>query len=391
MSEEPFLNALPDAISFLKLRAGYGQAGNETVLSGNSLQLYQAGFPFMFGGTTYDGIAIGQIANPNLTWETVETMNLGLDFELFTDRLTGTFDVFQKTAFDRLAFNPLPANNPVGSVADNVGTTRSRGFEMTVGGAPIVTETFRWDTNINMSHSVGYWVERNPITVLRPWESEDDPLDVVWGYETDGIIRSEADRPAHMPGAYLGNVRYVDQNGDGLLNEEDVVQIGNNSPRWRFGLDSQLQYGGFTLSAFAYAHTGYQRGNSYNPNLFVIRQYSVPENTTIYSKDIWSVDNPDGTLPGVAEDPYFQNRPAGAGSDFGRYDATFIRLQNVSLGYQVPPSLLNRFGGADNLRLAVDVQNMGVFTDYPGFDPEYTEPNPYPKAYTITFGAEVGF
>jgi TonB-linked SusC/RagA family outer membrane protein len=389
MSDEPFFDALPDAISFLKLRAGYGEAGNESILSGNSLQLYNSGYPFLIGNTEYSGVAITQVANPDLTWETVKTANLGLDFELFNDRIHGSFDVFQKTAEDRLAFNPLPSNNAVGRVADNVGTTRSRGFEVTLGGSPIQRSNFRWDANFNMSHSVGYWVERNPITVLDPWESDDDPMDVIWGWETDGIIQTEADRPAHMPDANLGNIIFVDQNGDGELNEDDVVDLGNSQPRWRFGVDSRITYAGFSLYGFVYAHTGYVRGNSYNPSMYNIRQYTVPANTTIYAKDFWSHDHPEGTLPGVANNPYAQNAPAG--NDFNLYDASFIRLRNIALSYQVPQRLLSRIGGADNLRLVVDLQDLGVLTDYPGFDPEFTEPNPYPKAYTVTFGAEVGF
>lgn len=387
VSDEPFFSV--PGLDFLKVRAGYGEAGNETILQGNSLQLYNAGYPFLIGSTEYSGVAITQIANPDLTWETVKTLNAGVDFEMYNDRFRGSFDYFTKTASDRLAFNPLPSNNAVGRVADNVGSTRSTGFEVTLGGAPIATESFRWDANFNMSHSVGRWVERNPITVLDPWQSDTDPMDVIWGWETDGIIQTDADRPSYMPDANLGNVIYVDQNGDGLLNEEDVVQIGNSTPRWRFGMDSQVSYGGFTLGAFVYAHTSYKRGNSYNPSLYDIRQYTVPANTTIYAKDIWSVDNPDGTLPGVANNPYNQERPSG--DDFNLYDASFIRLRNVSLSYQLPPSLLSRIGGADNVRLMVDLQDLGVLTDYPGFDPEFTEPNPYPKTYTITFGAQVDF
>jgi TonB-dependent starch-binding outer membrane protein SusC len=388
VSEESFFEGIP-VINFMKIRAGYGEAGNESILAGNSLQLYNPGYPFLIGTTRYSGVAITQIANPNLTWETVKTSNLGIDFQLFENRIRGAFDVYSKTAVDRLAFNPLPTNNAVGRVADNVGSTRSTGFELTMGATALQRQQFRWDTNFNMSHSTGRWLERNPITVLRPWQSETDPLDVIFGWQTAGIIQTEADRPAHMPNANLGNIIFIDQNGDGVLNEEDVVPIGNSTPRWRFGLDNQVSYGGLSLSAFVYAHTAFKRGNTYAPSLYDIRQYTVPSNTTVFARDIWSHDHPAGKLPGVASNPYAQQAPSG--NDFNLYDASFLRLRNVALSYQVPQSLLARMRGANNLRFVVDLQDLGVLTSYPGFDPEFTEANPYPKAYTLSFGAEVGF
>lgn len=389
LSAEDFFASAAPVVSFLKLRFGYGEAGNESILSGNSLQLYNPGYPFLIGNTVYSGVALSQVANPDLTWETVRTANLGIDFGLFQDRLSGTFDVFSKTAVDLLDFNPLPSNNAVGQVADNVGSTRSTGFELTLDGRPIQRDRLRLTASFNVSHTVGRWIERNPLVNLAPWVDERAPLDAIYGWRTDGIIQKESDRPAHMPEARLGNIIYRDQNGDGELNEDDVVIIGNSVPRWRFGVGSTLAVGNLSLSAFAYANTSYQRGNTYNPNLVDIRQYTIPNNTTIFAENIWSHDNPDGTLPGVAANPYTNRNPAG--NDFNLRDASFLRLRNISLAYQLPSSLLSRFGGAEDLRIVVDLQDLGILTRYPGFDPEFTEPNPYPKAYTFTIGAQVAF
>jgi TonB-linked SusC/RagA family outer membrane protein len=388
LSEEAFMDRLP-LFSQLKVRAGYGIAGNESVLSGNTLQLYSPGYPFLIGSTEFDGATLSQVANPSLTWEKTTTLNLGLDFGVWDQRISGSADVYVKTARDLLDFNTLPANNAVGRVADNVGATRSRGVELSLTTRNIDYENVRWSTDFNISHNRTYWLERNPQVSLAPYIDTHDALDAIYGWETDGIIRSEADRPAHMPEAMLGNLRYIDQNGDGVLDQTDVVILGNGIPRWNLGLGNSVTVGNFDLSAFAYGSLDYQRGNSYAPSVFNISQGLTPSNTTIYARDIWSASNPDGTFPGVAANPHNSDNPEG--NDFNLRDASFLRLSNVSMGYRLPQTILSRLGSTRSARLYLDLRNLGVWTNYPGFDPEYTEPNPYPKYYSTTLGVEVDF
>ncbi|HEX6069428.1 MAG TPA: SusC/RagA family TonB-linked outer membrane protein [Longimicrobiaceae bacterium] len=388
LSEEAFMDRLP-SFSQLKVRVGYGIAGNESVLSGNTLQLYSPGYPFLIGNTEFDGVTLSQVANPFLTWEKTSTLNLGVDFGLWSQRVSGSVDYYVKTARDLLDFNTLPANNAVGRVADNVGATRSRGVELSISTQNIQTDQIDWSTDFNVSRYRGYWLERNPQVALAPYVEEHAALDAIYGWETDGIIRSEADRPVHMPDANLGNLRYVDQNGDGELDQMDVIILGNSTPRWNVGLGNRLGIGNFDLSVFAYGALDYLRGNTYAPNIFDISQAITPSNTTINSREIWSVDNPDGTRPGVAANPHNADNPAG--TDFNLHDASFLRLSNVTLGYRLPETLIQRLGSTRSARLYVDLRNLGVLSDYPGFDPEYTEANPYPKYYSTTVGVEIDF
>ncbi|QXD15440.1 SusC/RagA family TonB-linked outer membrane protein [Rhodocaloribacter litoris] len=389
VSDEAFLRDVA-AVTQLKVRAGYGQAGNESILSGNALQLYSPGYPFLIGNTLYNGVALSQVANPDLRWETVSTFNVGVDFGLWANRVRGSVDYFVKTARDLLDFNPLPSNNAVGRVADNVGATRSRGFEIELHTRNVEAGRFAWETDVSVSHYKSFWVERNPQVPLAPYIGENDPLDAIYGWQTDGIIRSETDRPAHMPNANVGNLRYVDQNGDGVLDEQDVVILGNAAPRWVVGFNNTFTLGGFDLNVYLYGNLGYKRNNNFAPNTFVISQPTNPENTTIYARDVWSSTNPDGTFPGIATNPYNTQNPTG-NHDFNLKDAGFLRLRNVSLGYTVPGRLLGTGSPLQSARLFVTVQDLAVFTSYPGFDPEFTEPNPYPKAYTTTFGLELNF
>lgn len=396
LSSEDFMQSL-DAISDLKLRFGYGQSGNESVLSGNTLPLYSPGYPALIGNTEYNGVALSQVANPNLTWETNISINAGLDFGLFDNRLRGTVEYYQRTAEDLLDFNPLPANNAVGLVADNVGSTRSRGLEVSLNTLNITTNRFQWSSNFNFSTFKNNWVERNPRVPLAPYIGERDPIRAIYGFETDGIIKSADDIPAYMPAADPGNLKYVDQNGDGLLNSDDVVQIGNGDPDWIFGFNNGISYKNFDLNISLYGWIGFSKFNNYEPNVGSISQPISPENTTVLASDVWSSSNPNGRLPGVASNPYDGNNPVPANdllnipasaTDFYLQKVNFIRLQTISLSYRLPKSF---FRAGKSARVFVNLDNMGVLSNYSGYDPEYTELNPYPQAYATTFGVEFTF
>ncbi|MFC1568726.1 SusC/RagA family TonB-linked outer membrane protein [bacterium] len=389
LSNERFMKSIK-AISDLKLRLGYGQSGNESVLSGNTLQLYNPGYPALIGNTQYNGVTLSQVANPNLTWETNISINAGLDFGLFNDRIRGSVEYYQRTAKDLLDFNPLPANNAVGLVADNVGSTRSRGVELSLKTLNVVTDKFLWTSNLNVSTFKNTWVERNPQVTLASYIGEQDPIRAVYGFETDGIIKSSEDIPVHMPNADPGNLIYIDQNGDGILDIDDVVMIGNTDPDWSFGFNTYLSYRCFDLNIHVYGMLGVTRVNNFLPAVGSISQPVSPENTLIYSEDIWSSSNPNGTVPGVAANPYNGNNPTG-NNDFNREEVDFIRLQTISLGYRLPNSIFRGGIGVQSVRVFLNLDNIGVFTNYSGYDPELAEANPYPQSYATTFGVEVNF
>lgn len=389
VSDEGFMrNRLPQ-IGELKLRVGYGLAGNESVLSGNTLQLYSPGYPFLIGNTLFNGVALSQVANPNLTWETVHTLNTGVDFGLANRRVTGSVDYFVKTARNLLDFNPLPSNNAVGRVADNVGATQSKGFEVALHTDNLAQETFRWSSDFNLSHFSRDWLERNRLVSLASYASDRDPIDAIYGWKTTGIIRTVADKPAYMPNANLGNLKYVDQNGDELLDSKDVVLLGVSTPRWSVGFGNSVTFHNFDIGAFLYGQFGYKRFDNFAPDVFGISQSTNPGNTTTLASQVWSADNPTGTRAGVAANPYNSQNPAS--TDYNLYDASFIRFKSVTLGYTLPGSIFGRSGEVRAARLFVDFQNLGTRTNYPGFDPEFTEVNPYPKARSVSIGLQGSF
>jgi TonB-linked SusC/RagA family outer membrane protein len=385
LSEESFMKQYA-AITNLKVRLGYGLAGNESVLTGNTLQLYRPGYPYLIGANELNGIALSQISNPNLTWETIETLNAGFDFGFFRNRISGSLDVYRRTAKDLLDFAALPANNAVGQIADNVGSTRSNGVELSIKTSNILREKMSWYSTVNLTFNKSFWLERNPQVPLPGFIGENDELSTIYGWKTAGIVRSIEDIPAHMPNATYGNIIYVDQNNDGLLNSEDVVKLGTSAPRWLLGFNNDFMIGNVDIGIHMYGSFGFKSWNNYAPNSFGISQSTNPSNTTVYARDIWSAGNPAGTLPGMAPNPYDGNNPAG--NDFFLENGDFLRISNIDIGYN-----LDRFVGnwCRSARIFASVQNIAVLTRYSGFDPEFTESNPYPMNRSFTMGIDLKF
>jgi TonB-dependent starch-binding outer membrane protein SusC len=396
IAQESFMSSAT-VVSDLKLRVGYGTSGNESVLSGNTLQLYGnssnlvwGGYEYLIGNTYFPGIGLRQIANPDLTWETNISMNAGLDFAFFANRITGSFDIFRKTTEDLLDFSALPSNNPVTRIADNIGSTRSDGFEVALRTINIQTGDIRWETGLTLAHYYAYWVERNPQVNIAEWIEEDGGMRDSYGWETDGIVQTTADIPSYMPNAYLGNVIYVDQNGDGALDELDVVKLYNSDPRLTFGFDNTFSYKGLDLNVYMYGLMGKNMGYGYNPSTGAISPTGDPRNTLTTIKDVWTHDNPTGTLPGLAANLYGSSNPAG-GTDFNRTDVYFVRIKNITMGYNLSsiPAVRNILS---NMRVFVELQNVYLITNYEGFDPELsTSGAAFPQAFSTSFGVDVTF
>ena len=389
ISEEPFLEN-HSKISDLKLRVGYGQVGNDD-LADNALQLYSVSGEFIFGNTKQPGVVLSQVANPDFKWETNTSIDVGVDFSFFNHRLKGSIEVYEKKATDLIDFDPLPSNNAVGRVVTNVGSTRARGVDLNLNTKNVLTSNFEWSTNFTFSTSKPEWLERNPNVALPKYASENDQLGDFYGWETDGIIKFPEDVPNHMPDAFPGNIKYVDQNGDGVLDVKDVVKLGTWGPRMNFGIGTNFRYKNLTLSAFAYGNAGVPRDFGFYPDLDRLANAS-PSNTLTSVKDIWSSDNPNGYLPSIATNPYGGSNPVDedVNTDFLLKKTHFLRVKNINLGYNFPISENTKLP-FNSFRIFMDAQNVALFTNYDGFDPELDTTNPYPQALSLTFGIEAQF
>lgn len=387
ISQEDFL-ASSRIISDLKLRVGYGEVGTDPGL--NALTLYGAGVggTFVIGNTTYPSVALTQLANPDLSWETLKQINIGIEYELWKGRISGVIDMFRNDRVDIIREVQLPYANAVTRYNVNQGgSQRTQGIEFTVNSKNF-TGKFAWETSFNISTYNNRWLERSPYDALNAFQRVDDRTDIVYGWETNGIIQEIADRPSYMPNARLGNVIYVDQNKDNVLDVNDVVVLGYSVPKWSFGLGNRFSFMNFDLDIFVYGRIKQNMSNNlsgfYAPDRLGI---DAGQNTLVDIKNVWTADNPTGTLPGIAGNVYAV--PTGANSNFYRQDVNYLRFRNITLGYTFNAKKVIR-----SARLFVDVQNVGLWTNYNGYDPEIAsgnEGNPYPQTLSTTVGLSVSF
>ncbi len=386
LASESFLSGA-EFISDLKLRVGYGTVGSDANL--NAIALYSsAGGQFLIGDTYYPSVSLAQLENPDLSWETVKTINIGLDFAMWSDRLSGSIEVFRADRLDILAITPLPINNAVSSFNTNLGgSQRRQGIDLSIVSQNLQGGLLEWETSFNISTYNNRWLERSPYITLQSYEKNDDRTDAVYGWRTQGILRNASERPSYMPNARPGNLIYEDTNDDGVLDVQDVVLLGYANPKWLLGLGNRFTYKGFDLDIFIYGRLhNYQLNDLvdfYSPG-----RIGVPQglNTLKDIKNVWSHDNPEGIHPGVASDAYTGSNPSGT-HDFYRRDVNFARLRNITLGYTFRPSKVLR-----TARLFAEVQNVALFTNYDGFDPELSQTvNPYPPALSTTIGVNLNF
>jgi TonB-dependent starch-binding outer membrane protein SusC len=401
ISQENFLKAIP-AINQLKLRAGYGTVGNEGMLGNYSLSTYgpyEGYYFFPFGGKMSPGVLQTQLGNPAIRWEKDITVNAGLDIGIFNDRISGSFDYYVRTAKDLFNFRYLPSNSAIARIGANVGSTRSRGFEVLLKTININTKSFTWSSYLTFSSYKSYWVERsNPEDLAKtPWVGLNDEIHAVYGWKTSGIIKSVAEIPAYQAGAYVGNIKYVDANNDGKLDEKDVQYLGNTDPKAFYGFGNTFTYKGFDLNIFVNGTLGGLQGDNwqligkiggsvglYNP---------APSNAESHVLNTWATFNPDGTYPGLATDVVSGADNPSGNNDFGLRKVNWGRLKNITLGYNLPSNLLSKTNFIQSVRVFVDLQNFVVFGNYSGLDPEMeTNSNfPYPIARTTAFGLSIKF
>lgn len=402
ISEENFMKGV-SALSNLKLRVGYGATGNENVLGTNSQSLYKSGYNFLIGSSMRTGLMLTQIENPNLKWETDYTLNIGVDYGFLNQRFNGSIEFFYRGVKDLLDYQVLPSNNAVGRVAANIGETKSQGFEFSLNSDNLTSKTLKWQTTLNISYFKASWVKRNPEVTLAEYIGENDDIDAIYGFETTGIIRSKEEIPTYMKDAYVGNVKYVDQNGDGVLDSKDVVKLGNSTPRWMIGLGNTFSWKGFDLNFYFYSALGFKKAlGTYNSTTgrtygqvptpaSIGNNGNAPSNTwATVMTDVWNSQNNQGWMPGVATNPYDSQNPSG-NSDFYLQNGSYIKLKNITLGYTLPQKLFLKSNFIRGARFFVDAQNVATITSYKGFDPELYTGNPYPQALSLSFGFNLNF
>ncbi|UGU16198.1 TonB-dependent receptor [Sinomicrobium kalidii] len=402
-TEEEFLRNAT-WLSFFKLRASWGQVGNQN--AGNFQYLSPVTFAntnYIFGneeGALSPGAYPSRYANPDLKWEASEQIDIGFDARLFRNSLTVNFDWYKKTNKDWLIKPPILATAGADAPWINGGDVVNKGVELalnyhgnikdlnfTVGvnGAYNKNTVGNIPTEDGIIHGEANQLFDNSSEFYRAQSGY--PLGYFWGLETAGIFQTEQDVLNHtsngtviQPSAQPGDVIYVDQNGDGSINDLDKINIGDPNPDFNFGFNIALDYQAFDLSLQANGVAGNQIVQSYR------NQSSQYANHTTAILDRWHGPGSSNSVPRVTED----NRNWVNFSDLYVQDGDFLRISNVTVGFDIAKLKLNKKFFASQFRVYASVLNLYTFTNYNGMDPEigYGISN---DDYNFSSGVDLGY
>lgn len=405
--EESFFQNSPlaTAISDLKLRTSWGITGNSEIPVYNSLANLNE-YNYVFGGNLVLGLADARLGNPDLKWESTRMFNIGLDFSLLENKLNLTADYFYNNTEDLLLFVTIPSSLGFSSILKNSGALENKGFELSLNYIAIDHQDFRWDITGNISFL------RNKITDLGSstpffssstsghlgiegsWVEAGNPIGVWRGFRYLGLFQSqeEIDNNPSRSGDKPGYPRYQDTNEDGQITPDDYVIIGDPNPDFTWGLNTTLNFRNFDLSLFLRGVQGNDVRNLQQSEIGDGVQ-KINQIASILS-DSWTPDNPSASRPVIDGNRDFAN--SFRDSDYFIEDGSFLRIQNIALGYTLPVS-----GFIRNARIYVSAQNPLIFTDYSGFDPEVNnrgqnnlnrgdDYDAYPRSRTFTVGVNLG-
>ncbi|MCF7568711.1 TonB-dependent receptor [Sabulilitoribacter arenilitoris] len=396
-----------DLISQIKLRASIGRTGSDNLPAFTFLANYAAQNS---GGSIYDGvngIVVTGIPNDEIRWEETDQLDIGLNFGLFNDRLSGEITYFEKKTSDIILLTPLPAQTGFSRWNSNIADVSNKGWELLIGGDIIRSKNFKWNSSFNIS-----FIDNN-VDALNGGQTtsfgsfgikEGQPIGFIEGYDIISIAQAQDEIDALNTAAPDGNYYsgltqpgdyiYKDVNEDGEITSEDIVPLGDINPDFFGGWNNTLSYKNFDFTF----NFNYVKGNDKiwfrgdaelsNVNLF--------RNVTTNVFNTWSPDNTD------AEYARFGSRTHERNSKIIE-DASYIKLRSASIAYNFPKHWLNKTG-LNNVKLSISGNNLFVITNYPGIDPEsndglttgstvYLQNDngfSYPQMRTFTIGIDIG-
>lgn len=392
-------------VNLLKLRASYGVTGNDNL--GSSLHgSYDAfGTHVMFNENSvkYIPYYLKSQDYPDVTWEKTVMKNIGLDFSLLNDRVNGSFDYFWNDITDMLGYANSNGLSMFGSYPINGAHIRRYGWDATLNTVNVTTKDFKWTSVLTLSHTNAIWKERMPNHTYNEYQiRKDEPVNARYYYRTNGLVNlDKSNMPSYQPEAYQkpGCPIIVDLNGDGLITVEDV-DMKNVIPSLYWGFGNTFTYKNWDLDVFIYSQLGVDKYNDVYSWTSGRGLGNQTNNMSVYIKDVWHSElNPNGTIPGIAYEMASVSLPGGAGTDIGYENSSFVRVRNITLGYNFKPNQLGALSKLlSGIRVYVDVQNPFTFTGYTGLDPEVNTGGnykggkaEYPQTRTFSLGAKLSF
>lgn len=430
-SNEKFFEPVKRVISNGKVRLGWGQTGNSNIGG------YKWGSPM---SRMPSGLGMGyrpsQIPNTAIQWESQEQWNVGLDLGFFNERVNLTVDWYKKISNDMLMKLQLPSymgtsgngSSALAAPYGNYGSIENTGLEITLNTHPIVGK-FEWDSDFQISFNknklkslqgtasaaiVGYGQWSDVVSMTNVGES----LFNFYGYVTDGVYKDLADlqtspKPAKYPAdgvfnrsntVWVGDIKYKDLNGDGVINDFDKTNIGSPLPKFTFGWNNTFRYKNFDLSIFINGSYGNKVFNYLGMKLTAMNNVWVNTSNAVKGHAVLAPIDPDKvyadgghwyddvtnvhvTNSGTRIPRATRNDPNDNDAISDRYieDGSYIRLKNITLGYTFPKKLIKGLG-LENLRLSANIQNLLTITGYDGYDPEIGASTASENVYGLDFG-----
>ncbi|MGQ8335573.1 TonB-dependent receptor [Sunxiuqinia sp. A32] len=403
ISEETFFKNRFKNVDNLKLRVSVGQAGDEANVNFNYLTGYVFGNNYIFdtSETVLKGLKTKGLANRDARWAETTTYNIGTDYSIYNRKFYTEVDVFYRLKSKMLAtrIHSLPSTFGAALPQENINKQDTRGFELMLGHANKIGD-FIYDIKANVSWARSKWIhfeenERTDPQQQYRYDLTGKWTNIAWGYEADGLFSSQEEidgwaditNGANNNVIRPGDVRYVDQNDDGIINWEDEVQIGKDTdPEIFFGLSGDFNYKSWSLNVLFQGATNY---SEFNSDQFV---YPFGINLVPYAfwEDRWTDENPDAKLPRVR---YATGHPNGYTSSFWVLkNAYYMRLKNIQLSYSFHNSWTKKVG-IDNLKLFVTGNNVLTITNVEHKDPESDSSSGfyYPQVKTFTAGINLNF
>lgn len=380
--QEEFMKPTSKWLSNLSLRASYGAQGNDNV---GDYYAYQALFS-IYNNLGESGLRASRLATPNLTWETNLNLNIGLDFGLWNNRLSGSIEYFVRRSKDLLFSKDLVPSSGFSSTTENIGALRNYGWEFSVSGYPVSTKDWKWKLSLNAT------TYKNKITSLpaaEMWSGnkkwvEGGSLYDWYMYEWAGVNRENGNPQWYHYDANGNKVKTEDYSS---LVTADKVKCGNSLPDVTGGIQSDLSYKNWSLSFLLSYSLG---GKLYNGDkVSLMGQYSTGSGWSSDMLGRWTPENPDTDIPRLTTQP--SSSWTSTSSRF-LVDRSYARLKNVTLSYSLPKSLLKKISFKD-ASLYLQAENLLTFCGQQGLDPEQTVGGTtyyrYPAMKTISFGINV--
>ncbi|WP_439488336.1 SusC/RagA family TonB-linked outer membrane protein [Algoriphagus sp.] len=402
INDEEFFQTIAQTVSTLKFRASWGMTGNQEIGNFQSISTFGEGPTVVYDDQQYSTTQPARIANPDLKWETTAQLNLGFDYGILDDRLYGSIDWFEKNTSDMLLSLPIPRSTGFTSQLTNIGGMRNSGFEFGLTSRNISKSDFSWVTNLMLT------TIKNEVTGLGGISriitgsagatsqiaiiEEGLPLESFYGYEVLGVWQENDDYESTNDPVEPGYIKYRDVNGDGVVNADDRVVLGNSFPNLIWSLGNTFNYKGFELYVFFEGVEGAKMLN----NGLIDTYFPAGVRRNRYAEPLlnrWTPENPSNVYPS------FVNTSAQGEKRVNSItveDASYLRLNTLRLSYRFPMK------GKTFRSLAVNLtgQNLFTLTDYSGMDPAINpngsanfriDWNAYPVARTITGGVNFTF